>query len=114
MTIHLLTRTIPSFSQLVIKSDHLIIAFDALGAEDGQRRATDLYQELLECHLALGYKQNVLDDGLILLQVKIPELAKGEVAQDPADGQAFHQLHPVALLHRLRLQRNDQRVHFCV
>lgn len=123
MALHLLTETLPLIRQSVTKSirsvDNCIRRtwiYRGRGwtERESVSRCTDLLQELLERHLSLSDEQHVLDDDLVLLEVNVPELAKGEVGQDPADVQALHQLFPVPLFHRLRLQLDHQHVYFGV
>ncbi|KAH9392991.1 hypothetical protein TYRP_006090 [Tyrophagus putrescentiae] len=69
-----------------------------------------LLEELLQGHLALRHLDDVLDDQLVALQVNVPDLAEGELGEDPAHLELLGQRSPVALLQRVRLQLDDEDV----
>ena len=73
-----------------------------------------LLEELLEGHLSLGDEDDVADERLVALDVDVPHLAQRQIREDPVDAQQLHQLLPVALLQRVRLQLRHQDVDFAV
>ena len=72
---------------------------------------SNLLQELLQGHLSLSYHDDVPDDGLVPLKVHIPDLAQGQLRQDPVHPQPAHQQLPVTLLQGFRLELCHQHVH---